>query len=93
MDTDSQLIWRFAAIGLLVSLFVFAYIRFSAQFDASLYTFFVALCPPALLCFPFNEMMKEKSGFYAVWSVIGLANAGLYAVVGAAYVGLRKKSD
>jgi len=36
--------------------------------------------------------MKEKAGFYAVWALIALINAGLYAIVGAAFVGLRKRS-
>jgi hypothetical protein len=91
MDTDSKLICRFAAIGLLVSALVLAYIQFFGFFDATLYTLFAAVCPPSLLCIPFSDVMKNKGGSYAVWLLIGLTNAGLYAVIGAAYVGLRNK--
>jgi hypothetical protein len=91
MDTDSKLIWRFAAIGLLVSSLVFAYIQFFGFFDATLYTLVAAVCPPSLLCIPFSDVMREKGSSYAIWLLIGLTNAGLYAVVGSAYVGLRNK--
>jgi len=91
MDTDSKLIWRFAVIGLVVSTLVFAYIQLFGFFDATLYTLFAAVCPPSLLCIPFSDVMKEKGSSYAIWVLIGLTNTGLYAVIGAAYVGLRTK--
>jgi len=34
--------------------------------------------------------MKDKGSFCAIWSLIGITNSGLYAVIGAAVVGLRK---
>jgi hypothetical protein len=37
--------------------------------------------------------MKAKGGFYTIWSLIGLLNSGLYAVVGAVIVGLRKSQS
>jgi len=37
--------------------------------------------------------MKNKGGFYGVWSLIGLVNAGLYAVIGAGVARLLWKSD
>ena len=75
----------------LVSSLVFAYIQFLGFFDATLYTLFAAVCPPSLLCIPLSDVMKEKGSSYAIWLLIGLTNAGLYAVVGSAYVGLQNK--
>lgn len=74
-------------LGLLVTALIVLYIDLSGEFDVHLYTAFAILCPPSLLCFPFSEAMKDKGGFYAIWSLIGLANAGLYAVIGAAVAG------
>jgi hypothetical protein len=36
--------------------------------------------------------MKDNGSAYAIWALIGLLNSAFYAVVGAAVVGLRKKS-
>jgi len=36
--------------------------------------------------------MKDNGGFYAVWSLIGITNSGLYAVIGAVVVGPQKRS-
>ena len=69
---------------------ILLYLNHSGEFDASLYTAFAILCPPSLLCIPFGEAMKDKGSFYAIWSLIGITNSGLYAVIGAAVVGLRK---
>jgi hypothetical protein len=93
MDTDSKLIWRFAAVGLSVSTLVFACMPFFDSLDGNFLTVLVVLCPPSLLVLFLSEAIKGKSLVYATWALIGLSNAGLYAVIGAAYVGLRKKSD
>jgi hypothetical protein len=79
-------------LGLAITALIVAYIDFSGVFDVPLYNAFVVLCPPSLLCIPYSEVMKDKSGFYFVWSFIGLVNSGLYAVIGAAVVGLWKGS-
>lgn len=92
MDKDWKLITRVAVFGLVVTGLIAAYINFSGIFDADLYTAFVILCPPVLLSIPFGEVMKDKGVAYVIWPLIGLLNSGLYAVVGAAVVGLRKKS-
>jgi len=34
-----------------------------------------------------------SEGFYPLWSVVALMNAVLYAIIAAAYVGLRKKRE
>ena len=41
---------------------------------------FVVLCPPSLLSVAFDPELGTK-GFYAVWTVVGLMNAGLYATI------------
>ena len=82
-----------AILGLVVAGLIVLYVDLSAEFDASLYTGFAILCPPSLLSIPFSEAMKNKGGFYGVWSLIGLVNAGLYAVIGAGVARLLWKSD
>lgn len=89
MESESRLIARFAVTGLLVSVLVFLCLNFLVEFDSTLYTAFAILCPPALLCIPRSAAMKEHSVFYGIWFLIGLANSGLYGVIGAAFVGLR----
>jgi Na+/melibiose symporter-like transporter len=91
VDKDWRLITGFAILGFVLAALIFFYINFVGEFDGDLYTAFAVLCPPALLCFPFSEVMKDKSGLYAIWSLIGFLNSGLYAVIGAAVVGLRKR--
>jgi hypothetical protein len=56
-------------------------------------TFF--LCPASLLCAPlfawtFEAAEAGTPGFYVLWTIVALINAVLYALVGAAYVGLRR---
>lgn len=92
MDRDWRLITGFAVLGFVLAAFIFLYINFVGEFDGDLYTGFAVLCPPALLCFPFSEVMKDKNGLYAIWSLIGFLNSGLYAAVAAAVVGLLKGS-
>jgi hypothetical protein len=93
MSKQWRLIVRCAILGFLVSALIVLYLDVSGEFDASLYTAFAILCPPSLLCIPFSEIMKHRSSFYAAWLMIGLANAGLYAVIGAAIAGQLWKSD
>ena len=90
MDKDWRLIGSFAVFGLVVTALIFLYLYRVGEFDATLYTAFAILCPPSLLCISFSEAMKVKGSFYAIWSLIGITNSGLYAVIGAAVVGLRK---
>lgn len=92
MDKDWRVITSFAVFGLVVAALILLYLNLLGEFDATLYTAFAILCPPSLLCIPFSEAMKDKASFYAIWSLIGITNSGLYAVIGAAVAGLRKKS-
>lgn len=43
-------------------------------------TVLIVLCPPSLLSVAFDSELGRKN-FYAIWSVIGLMNAGLYATI------------
>jgi len=92
VDKAWRLITGFAVLGFVLAALIFLYMSLSGEFDAGLYTAFAILCPPPLLCLPFSEVMKDKGGFYAIWSLIGLLNSGLYAVIAAAVVGLLKGS-
>jgi hypothetical protein len=93
MSKQWRLILVCAALGLGVTTLIVLYIDLSGEFDTGLYTTFAILCPPSLLCFPFSEVMKGRTGFYAIWSLIGLANSALYAIIGAAVAGQLRKPD
>jgi hypothetical protein len=93
VERSWRVITGFAVFGLFVAVLIFLYLNRSREFDANLYTAFAILCPPSLLCLPFSEAMKDNGIFYAVWSLIGITNSGLYAVIGALVVGLRKSNQ
>lgn len=88
MDKDWKLITGFAVFGLVVTGLI-AFMISSNVLDLDV---FVIFCPAILLSIPFSEVMKNKGGAYVIWTLIGLLNSGLYAVVGAMVVGLRKGS-
>src|SRR5277367_3925444 len=52
MSKSSRLIMGFAALGLAVAALILSWLKFMGEFDATLYTAFAILCPPALLCIP-----------------------------------------
>jgi hypothetical protein len=54
---------------------------------------FIVLCPPVLLTFPRLDVEIRTGGFYAVWMVVAFLNVGLHAVIGSAYVGMRKRRE
>jgi len=54
---------------------------------------FMVLCPPSFLTIPLMDVEIGSEGFYPLWSVVALMNAVLYAIIGAPYVGLRKKRE
>ena len=93
MSKQSRLIWSFAFLGLLVAVLIFVFVYFVGEIEGNLYTGFAILCPSSLLGIPFSGFMKDKHGFYAVWSIIALANAGLYSIVGATVAGLLWRPD
>ena len=88
VDKDWKLITGFAVFGLVVACLI-AYMTSSDTLELDLLVIF---CPPILLSISFSEVMKDKGGFYVICLLIGLLNSGLYAVFGAAVVGLRKGS-
>jgi hypothetical protein len=53
---------------------------------------FFVVCPPSLLSIPIIDAEIGTSGFYFVWSIIGLLNAALYAAIAAMIASRRKKS-
>lgn len=93
MSKQWKLIAGCAALGLLTAAFFFIFVGVLGIVDGTLYTAMVIFCPPSLLSIPFSEAMKDKSGFYAICSLIGFLNSGLYAVIGAAIAGQLWKSE
>lgn len=52
---------------------------------------FTLLCPPSLLSVPVIDAEIGTSGFYFLFSIIGVINAALYGGIAAAIVRFRKK--
>ena len=84
---------RFALVGLALGVVGSAS---SLASDMSTVAITFLLCPAALLCAPLFAWAFEAAevgtpGFYVLWVLVALINAVLYAIIGAAYVGLRQK--
>ena len=99
MSNDWRIILRFAVLGLAATALYLAYqvLIGSSSLNNSSEAVFIVLCPASLLFAPlfagfFEAAAVGTSLFYVLWSFVGLINAVLYAFVGAAYVGLRKKT-
>jgi hypothetical protein len=95
MSKDWRIILRFAAVGFGIFVVWVVYQMLTdpspwSQLNNILSIIFMILCPPVLLTFPLIDVEIGDGGSYAIWTVVALLNAGLYAVIGAAYVGLRK---
>jgi hypothetical protein len=98
MSKDSRTILGFAAVGL--GIFV-AWIVYYTLTDPSpwsplnniLSVIFMILCPPVILTFPLLDVKIGSGGVYFLWTLVALLNAVLYAVIGSAYVRLRKKRE
>ncbi len=98
MSKDWRAILRFAVVGLVVTAGSVAYqvLRDSSPPpppNIPLLLTFMVLCPPSFLTIPLMDVEIGSEGFYPLWSVVALMNAVLYAIIGAAYVGLRKKRE
>ena len=97
MGPNTRKQWRLiigcGMLGFAVTVLIVLYICLLGEFDGKLYSAFVVLCPPSLAVIPLSDTMKEKMSSFAVWSLIGLSNAGLYSVIGAAVAGLLWKPD
>jgi hypothetical protein len=53
----------------------------------------IILCPGSLLFVTAFDIEPQTTGFTIMWLIIGLINFGVYAVIGAAYVGLWKRRE
>src|SRR6266849_8014944 len=98
MSKDWRTILGFTAVGLGITV---AFVAYQVLTDSSpppppnipLLLIFMVLCPPSFLTIPLIDVEIGSEGFYPLWSVVALMNAVLYAIVGAAYVGLRKRRE
>ena len=98
MSKDRQTIFRFAVVGFGVAVvwLVCHMLANPSQWSAlnnALSVMFIISCPPVLLTFPLIDAEIGTVGTYLVWTVVALLNAALYAAIGSAYVGLRKKRE
>jgi hypothetical protein len=96
MNKDWRTILLFAVVGFGISA---ACVLWQVLTDSSpphpdvlILMIFILLCPPSLLTAPLIDVDIGTPGFYQMWVIVGIANAALYAIVGALYVGLTKKS-
>lgn len=97
MSKDWRIILRFATLGLAVAAGIYAYFAFftarSTDLDIVVGEMALVLCPPSILCFWFCGHDTARGPAAAMWFAIGPMNAALYALIGAAYVGLKKKPE
>jgi hypothetical protein len=100
MSKDWRIILRFALLGLGIGA-VFAAQQALIDYrtpNLSMDAVLIVLCPMSILFMPLSVYFFEAAkagapGFYVLWALIALANAALYTVIGAAYVGIRKKRE
>ena len=99
MGKDRSTILRFAVVGFVIAV-VFVGFRMLigplspwSPLSNILSVIFIILCPPVLLTFPLIDVEIGTGGFYVLWMVVAFLNAAVYAVIGTAYVRLRKKSE
>jgi hypothetical protein len=98
MNKDRRTVFRFAAVGL--GVFV-AWVIYQMLTNPSpwsplnnlLSAMFMILCPPVLLTIPLMDDEIGTRGIYVVWMIVAVLNAALYAAIGSAYVGKRKKRE
>ena len=98
MSKDRQTILRFAVVGIGVAVvwLVYQMLTNPSQWSALnnfLSVMFMIFCPPVLLTFPLMDAEIGTAGTYLIWTAVALLNAALYAVIGSAYVGMRKKRE
>jgi hypothetical protein len=98
MTKDRRTIFGFAAVGLGIFVVWILYQMLAVPSPWSplnnlLSVIYMILCPPVLLTFPLMDIEIGNGGTYAIWTVVALLNAALYAAIGSAYVGLRKKRE
>jgi len=99
MNEDWRGNLRYGFLGLAVTSFFVAYQVVTDSYPSPpapltdyLVVLFFVVCPPSLLSIPIIDAEIGTSGFYFVWSIIGLLNAALYAAIAAMIASRRKKS-
>jgi hypothetical protein len=98
MSKDWRTIVRFAFMGAAITAVCVAYQVLTdssppSPRDMPLLLIFMILCPGSFLTIPLIDIETGTGGFYVLWTFVALIDAALYALVGAAYVGLRKKPE
>lgn len=66
------------------------YTKQMTGFRLAFWTISMALCPPQLLFVLCIDCEVSGMGGFIMYSIIGVLNVALYAVVGSAFVGLRR---
>jgi hypothetical protein len=97
MSKDWRTICRFALLGLAIAA-VFFGISETDPAPGSAFALWTGgatliLCPGSFLFILAIDIEPQTTGFAIMWLIIGLINCAIYAVIGAAYVGLRKKRE
>jgi hypothetical protein len=104
MSKDWRIILHFALVGLAIAAGIYTYFAFefftlrttnvdTTDLDTSVGEVSLILCPPSLLCLWYCGHDIVTGPAIPIWFAIGLSNAALYALIGAAYVGLRRNPD
>jgi len=76
----SAAMFGFAITAVFVSYQLLTDSQSSIQRDSAFMMVFVVLCPASLLSLAFDPE-AGTTGFYVLWTVIAVVNAGLYATV------------
>jgi hypothetical protein len=97
MSKDWRTILRFAVLGFVIAAVCFGFSELDPT-PGSAFALWTGgatliLCPGSLLFVRAFDIEPQTTGFVFMWLIIGLINCAVYAVIGAAYVGLRKRPD
>ncbi len=97
MSKDWRTILRFALLGVAIATVFFAYFETDPAPGSPIALLAggaaLFLCPGALIFVTAIDIEPQTTGFAIIWLVIGLINSVIYALVGAAFVGLRRKQE
>ena len=94
MSKDWRTIVKFTAVGVTLAMVAAGYVAVSdsAHLDVNM-DFLIVLCPAGFFLAWLIEGSAVGRSAYVLWSLAALANAATCALIGAAFVGLRKKPD